>query len=197
MRLAEKWKAGQGDRDNGVLLTVFKNDRKLRIEVGYGLEGVLTDALSNQIIRYDIVPSFKSGNYEQGIINGIAAIQKAIAGEYQARPQPKSKKISPEQLLGLLNLLFWIALVVFIFDLFRFLRFKKRKKKAKFAYNFGEWWVRFAFLFFLLQIIGRIAIYAALSRGGGTHGSRSGYSGGGFSGGGGGSFGGGGSSGSW
>lgn len=84
IRLAQKWKVGQKGKDNGVILLVFKKDRKLRIEVGYGLEGVLTDALSKSIIQNEIVPSFKQGDYSAGIQRGVAAIQKAIQGEYKA-----------------------------------------------------------------------------------------------------------------
>lgn len=84
LQVAEKWKLGQKGKDNGVLLFVAVEDRKIRIEVGYGLEGVLTDALSNQIIRNEIAPHFRQNNYEAGILAGVQAIQQAIAGEYQA-----------------------------------------------------------------------------------------------------------------
>lgn len=83
IRLAEAWKAGQKRRDNGVILLIFKNDRKIRIEVGYGLEGVLTDALSGQIISGVIAPYFRRGDYEAGIMAGTVAIMKATQGEFK------------------------------------------------------------------------------------------------------------------
>lgn len=91
IRLADQWKMGQKGRDNGVLLLIFKEDRKLRIEVGYGLEGVLTDALSKSIILNEIVPFFKQGDYSGGVQSGVAAIMKATQGEYQGLPQAKEE----------------------------------------------------------------------------------------------------------
>ncbi|MFA5160191.1 MAG: TPM domain-containing protein [Candidatus Omnitrophota bacterium] len=87
MRLAEAWKAGQKRRDNGVIFLIFKNDRKIRIEVGYGLEGVLTDALSGQIIREIVAPYFRKGDYSGGIVAGTDAIMKATQGEFKGKPQ--------------------------------------------------------------------------------------------------------------
>lgn len=85
-RLFRLWGLGQKDRNNGVLLIVAPTERKLRIEVGYGLEGALTDAESFSIIEREIKPPFRQGNYEQGIRAGVAAIIAAIDGEYQATP---------------------------------------------------------------------------------------------------------------
>ncbi len=78
------WKLGQRGKDNGVLLLVYVQDRTLRIEVGYGLEGVLTDAHCDRIIRNEITPYFKSKAYGEGIMAGITAIQGAIHGTYSA-----------------------------------------------------------------------------------------------------------------
>jgi len=77
-------KIGQAKKDNGVLLVIAKQDRKFRIEVGYGLEGVLTDAVTSQIISQEITPYFKSDNYFGGIVTGVNAIIRATRGEYQA-----------------------------------------------------------------------------------------------------------------
>jgi len=82
--IAEQNGIGQKGKDNGVLLFIAKNDRKLRIEVGYGLEGALPDALCDQIIRKEITPSFKKGNFYEGINSGVDAIIKATKGEYTA-----------------------------------------------------------------------------------------------------------------
>jgi uncharacterized protein len=78
------WGLGQRGKDNGVLLLVAVNDRKLRIEVGKGLEGVLTDAHCGRIIRNEITPSFKYKEYETGIADGVAAIRGALYGTYAA-----------------------------------------------------------------------------------------------------------------
>jgi uncharacterized protein len=67
VRLAEAWKIGQKNNNNGVLLAIYIKERKARIEVGYGLEGALTDALSSRIIRNELAPDFKAGNYDAGV----------------------------------------------------------------------------------------------------------------------------------
>ncbi|WP_169940777.1 TPM domain-containing protein [Campylobacter sp. RM15925] len=74
LELARKWAIGQKNKDNGVLLVVAPNEKEIRIEVGYGLEGSLTDAISHEIIQRVIVPKFKDGNFEQGILDGVAKI---------------------------------------------------------------------------------------------------------------------------
>jgi len=80
--IADKNKIGRKGYNNGVLLLISKNDKKLRIEVGYGLEGALTDALSKQISREEITPYFKSNDFYTGIDKGINAIVSAVKGEY-------------------------------------------------------------------------------------------------------------------
>ena len=86
VRLAEKWKPGQKGKDNGVILLIVKNDRKLRIEVGYGLEGALPDVLAGTIIRNDIAPRFRKGDFYGGILAGLRGIAAATRGEYKAAP---------------------------------------------------------------------------------------------------------------
>ena len=86
LQVAEAWKVGQKDLDNGAILLIAKKERKVRIEVGYGLEGSLTDMLSGRIIRDTIVPAFKAGNFDQGVANGVAAMMAVVKGEYQAQP---------------------------------------------------------------------------------------------------------------
>lgn len=83
-RVATTWKLGQKGTDNGVLLLVAIAERKVRIEVGYGLEGVMTDIRSAQIIRNEIVPRFRAGDLSGGVTAGINAILKTIEGTYQA-----------------------------------------------------------------------------------------------------------------
>ncbi|SPP64654.1 TPM domain-containing protein [Nitrospira lenta] len=87
-RVATTWKLGQKGTDNGALLLVALKERRVRIEVGYGLEGTLTDAKSAQIIRNEIVPRFRSGDLPGGIVAGVAAILKTIEGTYQAPERP-------------------------------------------------------------------------------------------------------------
>jgi uncharacterized protein len=91
-QLGRHWQIGQKDRNNGVLLIVAPKERKVRIEVGYGLEGALTDVLSHDIIQNRILPSFRAGNYENGIVAGTDAILRAIEGTYE--PTPAGKRSS-------------------------------------------------------------------------------------------------------
>lgn len=92
-RVATSWKLGKNGTDNGVLLLLAVGDRKIRIEVGYGLEGVLTDIRSAHIIRNEIVPRLRAGDVAGGVTNGINAIVRTIEGTYQATeqttPQPE------------------------------------------------------------------------------------------------------------
>lgn len=90
IKIAEAWKIGQKGKDNGVILLVSKNDRKIRIEVGRGLEGTLTDLQAGRIIDYVITPRFKEGNFDGGFSGGISAIIAAIKGEFKVTPVPGS-----------------------------------------------------------------------------------------------------------
>ena len=78
------WKLGSKDKDNGTLLLIAVDDRKIRIEVGYGLEGVLTDAVTSRIIRNEIAPRFRNQQYDSGVTRGVQAIVAAIKNEYSA-----------------------------------------------------------------------------------------------------------------
>lgn len=80
----DEWKLGQKGKDNGVLLLIAVDDHKMRIESGYGLEGVLTDAVSSRIIRNEIAPHFREQDYDAGVTAGVQAIIRAIAGEFVA-----------------------------------------------------------------------------------------------------------------
>jgi uncharacterized protein len=81
IRVVEQWKLGRKKVDDGALLIVAKNDRKVRIEVGYGLEGVLTDAMTNRIIEETIAPAFRQGNFYGGIDAGLDQMMKLVNGE--------------------------------------------------------------------------------------------------------------------
>lgn len=89
-RVATTWKLGRKGTDNGVLLLIALNERKVRIEVGYGLEGTLTDVRSARIIRNDIVPRFRAGDIPGGVRAGTESILKTIEGTYQAEDFPTS-----------------------------------------------------------------------------------------------------------
>lgn len=82
-QLGRHWGIGQKEKDNGILLLVAPKERKVRIEVGYGLEGVFTDALTHAIIQQRILPAFKEGAMEKGIVQGTIAILQVFQGEEQ------------------------------------------------------------------------------------------------------------------
>ena len=90
-RVATTWKLGQKGTDNGVLLLIVPGERRVRIEAGYGLEGVLTDARSAQIIRHEIVPRFRAGDFAGGVTAGAKAIMGTIEGSYVA-PQAQPRR---------------------------------------------------------------------------------------------------------
>lgn len=93
VRVFETWKLGKKGKDNGVLLIAVPKERKLRIEVGYGLEGVLTDAVTSRIIRNVIAPEFKAGNFDQGMDAGVNALIGQLEGKgADALPEPAATK---------------------------------------------------------------------------------------------------------
>ena len=115
IRVAEAWKIGQKGRDNGVLLVVAQAERKVRIEVGLGLQGVLPDITSGRIVRDVMRPFLKSGNYDQGITAGIDSILAATKGEFKgtgqtARAEQPAKKNSPSFLTMLLGAVVAVAI---------------------------------------------------------------------------------------
>jgi uncharacterized protein len=132
-RTAQAWRAGVKGRDNGAILFVFVSDRKLRIEVGYGLEGALPDALASRIISNEITPRFKEKNYGAGLLAGVDAIIKATKGEYRpiavpVRPvpvsapaQPISSAASPGSSILDDPVFFFFGFVLFMFILYRLL----------------------------------------------------------------------------
>ena len=88
MRVAERWKIGRKGLDNGAILIIARDDRKVRIEVGYGLEGRLTDITAGRIIRDRIVPEFRAGRFDQGVLNGVIAMIEVVRGEFESSGQP-------------------------------------------------------------------------------------------------------------
>uniref|UniRef100_Q3APQ1 TPM domain-containing protein n=1 Tax=Chlorobium chlorochromatii (strain CaD3) TaxID=340177 RepID=Q3APQ1_CHLCH len=109
IRVAEAWKIGQKGTDNGVLLIVSQADRKVRIEVGYGLEGKLTDLQAGRIIRNNIAPAFKMGEYDLGFVQGTNSIIAAVRGEFIASDKKSQKSNKPS-----MPLLFVILFVFYI-----------------------------------------------------------------------------------
>ncbi|MFZ5774610.1 MAG: TPM domain-containing protein [Thermodesulfobacteriota bacterium] len=91
LRVVEAWKLGQKGKDNGLLLLVAKNDRKLRIEVGYGLEGVIPDAIAKRIIAETIAPRFKQGDFGGGLLAGVGQIKTLLAGEPMPAPPARTR----------------------------------------------------------------------------------------------------------
>lgn len=216
IRVAESWKIGRKGIDDGVLLILARDDRKLRIEVGYGLEGALTDAATNRIIQEQMVPHLKQSEYGQAVSAGVAAIILVIRGEPLPPPaaQAATDLTDPDwkTMLFLLGFggIFWIVGSLVPLSVHRF--------AALFAFFVGAaaflfTWIWGAAPWPLAYIAGGAGAFVAgilvtvfgsasgsTSGSGSTSSSGSSSSGwrssGGFSGGGG-RFGGGGSSGSW
>ncbi len=212
LRVVDDWQIGQKGLDNGVLLLVARDDRKIRIEVGYGLEGKLTDMTAGQIIRNVIGPEFKQGDFNQGILDGVGAIVATVRGEFTAPPNSRSSRSNQSDPGG------FITMMIFLFFIFGSLL---RKSKVAAATVGGIATPLLGSLFFGITglallalipvgVIGGLTASAmasssggAMSRGGhaGGYGGGFGHSSGGFGGGGfgggGGGFGGGGASGGW
>ncbi|MFC2085325.1 TPM domain-containing protein [Bacteroidota bacterium] len=167
--IAEKNKIGTKENDNGVLFLVVINDRKMRIEVGYGLEGALPDVLASSILRNEVAPHFKRGNYFAGVVSGLNAVKAASVGEY------KRTERKDEDNDGIGGFPFIYIIIIILISLF------SRRRGG----GLGA-----------LLLLGGLG---GIRSGGGFGGRSSGGFGGGFGGfsGGGGGFGGGGASGSW
>lgn len=109
IRVADAWKLGTAKNDNGVIMLIAVEDRKMRIEVGQGLEGPLPDAICNRIIRNEMAPAFRRQDYDEGVLVSIDAIRRAIKGEYQGTgPKHERHKRFPFGLIVLI-LIFIIA----------------------------------------------------------------------------------------
>jgi uncharacterized protein len=175
-RVAQAWGVGQKDQRNGVALFVFTQDRKMFIQVGYGLEGALPDATAFDITEYRIKPHFRSNDYEGGLAEGIDSILKAVRGEYKGtgktvRERHRNNTPGP-------SFLFFLIFLVVISIISRVMR-----RLGGYSYSSRR----------------SGPVFIPMGFGGGGGGGSSGGGGGGFSGfsGGGGSFGGGGAGSSW
>lgn len=105
IKVAEAWEIGRKGVDNGVLFLVSRDDRKVRIEVGYALEGRLTDLLAGRIVDDEVTPAFKAGQFDAGFQRGVESILLAVRGEYKAQPAEK-KGDAPSLVLLLIIILF-------------------------------------------------------------------------------------------
>jgi uncharacterized protein len=114
IKVAEKWALGKKEKDNGVLLLIAVDDHKMRIEVGEGLEGVLTDAMSSRIIRNEMAPAFRRGDFDGGVTAAIDGMIKAIGGEYSAEDTNEIEDLTANQkiLIGL-GLYFFLSIFAF------------------------------------------------------------------------------------
>ncbi|MDO8409633.1 MAG: TPM domain-containing protein [Phenylobacterium sp.] len=184
-QLGRHWGIGEAETDSGALFIVAPNQRKVRIEVGYGLEPILTDALSSTILQAVVLPQFRNGEMEAGVIAGTQAIidqlalpeDEALARAAAAAEQPRSEEGLIAPIIFVLFIVLWI--VGGFMGAFGRGRGRGRGRRRG---GSSLWW--------LLPLL----LSSSGGRGGGGGGG--GFGGGGFSGGGGG-FGGGGSSGSW
>ena len=117
VKLFEEWKIGKAKQDNGVLLLIAPNDRQVRIEVGYGLEGALTDLESKMIIENVLTPAFKAGDYNGGINEAIDSIISATMGEYL--PPDSSQKMNLKSTIYFGGFIFLLVLEIISFFLRR------------------------------------------------------------------------------
>jgi uncharacterized protein len=200
LRVAEAWKIGRKKIDDGALLVVAKNDRKLRIEVGYGLEGALNDATAKRIIDDVITPRFRNGDFAGGIAAGIERIVGVIEGEPLPAPAPRTNSGSSSSFDPFNP---FVLFAIFVGGAIL------RTTLGRLFGSISTGGIVGALAWFVVGslaaslIAGVIAFIftmfgdsMASSGGGGSYSGSSSSSGGGFSGGGG-SFGGGGASGSW
>jgi uncharacterized protein len=114
IRLAEKWKIGQKGKDNGIILLIFPNDRRLRIEVGYGLEAALPDAYASRIIEEKLKPNFRHGNFYTGIDQAVDALMAATRGIYELAPSSDSSSSSSIPLVFILFFFGIFGLIIFL-----------------------------------------------------------------------------------
>ncbi len=206
IRVAEQWKLGRKGVDDGALLLIAKNDRAMRIEVGYGLEGALPDAIAKRIIAEVITPYLKSGDFYGGIQAGVQVMIKVMEGEPLPPPPPASAETTASSVEQLFPLA--LLLAFFVSPLLRAMvgRLPAALTSGAIA-GVIVWFVIGSFLIasFLGILMTLFALFGGLATGRGGWGG--GYSGGGFGGGGGsggggfggggGGFGGGGASGRW
>lgn len=201
-QLGRAWGLGDAERNDGALLLVAPNDRKVRIEVGYGLEGYLTDALSALIIQNAMLPRFRENDYPGGIMAGTDAIiaQLQLPPEEAAKLAAEAGKARESDGGFPFGVLIWLAFIFFFFVL-PMLAGRSRRRKYR-SSGAGPWGDRGrdagdTARDIILWEAGNAILRGAVSGGGSSGWSGGGFGGGGGFSGGGGSFGGGGASGGW
>ena len=187
VRLFNLWGIGQKKKNNGILILVAKDDHKVFINTGYGMEGVLPDILSKHVVDQDILPNFKSGNFYEGLDQGINTIMSIVKGEFSADEYMKHKSQKGPG---------WFVIFMFFF-IFIIVIFSQFRRVSRYAHlNSLGFWAAWA----LLNAAARRSrgSWSNFSGGGGWGGGGGGgFGGGGFGGFGGGGSGGGGAGGSW
>lgn len=180
---SRKWGIGSKERNNGILILIAVDDREMSIEVGYGLEGAIPDAIAASIIRNDMTPLFRQGDYYHGILKAVESLSKAAVGEYNIpREQKESDGVSGRSIFK-----FIIIAIVILVIIGR--SGGGRGRGGRMMHRRGSDWLG-------PMILG--SMLGGRSSGGGFGGGSSGgFGGGGFGGFGGGGFGGGGASGNW
>lgn len=201
-QLGRAWGLGDAERNDGALLLVAPNDRKVRIEVGYGLEGYLTDAFSALIIQNAILPRFRENDYPGGIMAGTDAIiaQLQLPPEEAAKLAAEAGNARESDGGFPFGVLIWLAFIFFFFVL-PMLAGRSRRRKYR-SSGAGPWGDRGRDVGdtardIILWEVGNAILRGAVSGGGSSGWSGGGFGGGGGFSGGGGSFGGGGASGGW
>lgn len=202
IRVAEQWKAGRKGVDDGAILIVAKDDRRVRIEVGYGLEGVIPDAVARRIIAEDIVPRFRQGDFSGGVEAGVSRMMRLVEGEPLPPPQAAAG-VEADNMDKLV--LFLFAGIIGGKILGTVLGKGLGSSLAAVGTGALAWMVSGLFFFGIVAAI--LVLFLTLAGGRGSHWGSGGFGGGswgggGFGGGGGwsgggGGFGGGGASGSW
>ena len=203
IRVVDEWKLGRKGVDDGILILVAKNDREMRIEVGYGLEGVIPDAIAHRIIEETMVPYFRQGDFYGGLSAAVEQLAGLVAGE--PLPAPQARSASPWE--GMLPALLIGGLIVGAILRSIFGNFLGGAMNGGLI-GFAVWILGggllvalvLAIIAFVITLSGGLGAMHGMGRGtygGGGFGGSGGFGGGGFSGGGGGGFGGGGASGSW
>jgi len=205
IRLADAWKVGREKEDDGVIIIVAKNDRKMRIEVGYGLEGAIPDAIAKRIIGEQIAPAFKQGQFYQGLNLATDSLIKLIQGEQLPAPSKHARQAQADGWMSMLPILMFAAIIGGAIFKGMLGDFPGSLVTGGLLGGIAGWLGATALVMGLIGLATFVFTLAMGGRGGGSYGAYpggfGGYSGGSrgpdiFSGGGGG-FGGGGASGDW
>ncbi|WP_180086627.1 YgcG family protein [Acinetobacter sp. YH12103] len=212
MRIADAWQLGSAKRDNGLLMTIAINDRRIQILTGYGLEGVLPDIVAGRIINDKITPYFKQAQYAQGIDSGLTEIERILNLDpeiaAQAADELKERQEQAYQAQKASKATFSSVLFIIVAGVIASMIFGRKLSAATAAVAgtaaglvngmglIASLMIGAGVFFLLVTSLAQLILHAFMAGGGRGGGGRGGFGGGGFGGGGGG-FGGGGASGSW